>query len=59
MKKKRNVLLVNHDGSQVWLDVDRIVAIDRVRGVLYFECTVWKLEDDEEMSEIWDAWLGN
>ena len=59
MKKKRNVLLVNHNGSSVWLDVDRIIAIDRVRRVLYFESVVWELEDDEEMSNVWNAWLEN
>ena len=49
---------ISHNGSVVKLDVDRVLAIDVVRQKLYFEFSVWDVENEREFNEIWDAWLG-
>ena len=58
MKSKRNIVGVIHNGSMVNLDVDRIVAIDCIRRELYFEFSVWDVDDECVFNEIWNAWLG-
>lgn len=58
MKSKRNIVGVLHNGSMVNLDVDRIVAIDCIRRELYFEITIWRIDDEREFDKVWNAWLG-
>ena len=57
-KVKRNVVGVNHNGSKVNLDIDRIIAIDCIRRELYFEFVTWRIEDESEFDRVWSAWYG-
>lgn len=58
MGKKRNIVGVTHRGSNVKLDVDRVIAIDKSRMILYFESCAWQIEDDGEFFDVWNAWVG-
>lgn len=58
-KSKRKTVNVNHNGSVVKLDVDRILAMDALKQKLYFEFAVWDVEDKREFNMVWDAWLGH
>lgn len=58
-KVKRRTVNINHNGSLVKLDVDRILAMDAFKQKLYFEFAVWDVEDKREFNMVWDAWLGH
>lgn len=58
-KVKRRTVNINHNGSLVKLDVDRILAMDAFKQKLYFEFSVWDVEDKREFNKVWDAWLGH
>ena len=53
---KRNVVYVQHNGSNVYLDVDRIIAIDPNKQAIYFEDVIWTLNDADYM-EVFNAWM--
>ena len=55
---KRRTVNVGHNGSVVKLDIDRILAIDAFKQKLYFEFSVWDVDDECVFNEIWNAWLG-
>lgn len=57
-KVKRRTVNISHNGSRVNLDVDRIIAIDCIRRELYFEITIWRIDDEREFDKVWNAWLG-
>jgi hypothetical protein len=58
-KVKRRTVNINHNGSLVKLDVDRILAMDAFKQKLYFEFAVWDVEDKREFNMVWDTWLGH
>ena len=53
---KRNVVYVQHNGSNVYLDVDRIIAIDPNCMRIYFEDVIWTLSVND-YTEVVNAWL--
>ena len=57
-KGKRRTVNISHNGGVVKLDVDRILAIDYFRRKLYFEFSVWDVENEREFNEVRNAWLG-
>jgi hypothetical protein len=58
MKNRRNVVGVSHHGKLVLLDVDRIIAIDCTARQLYFEYTIWYVDDENEFNNVYNAWIG-
>ena len=57
-KGKRRTVNISHNGSVVKLDVGRILAMDAFKHKLYFEFSVWDVENEREFNEVWNAWLG-
>lgn len=57
-KVKRRTVNISHNGSVVKLDVDRIIAMDAFKQKLYFEFSVWDVDNEREFNEVWNAWLG-
>ena len=52
----RNVVYIRHNDSYVYLDVDRVVAVDPDKREIYFEDVVWTLNDADYM-EVFNAWM--
>lgn len=57
MKSKRNIVGVSRHGRKILLDVDRVIAVDAVGHYLYFEDAIWEIPDDEEFTNVYNAWV--
>lgn len=58
MKNRRNVVGVSRHGKNILLDVDRIIAIDYTARHLYFEHTIWYIDNENEFNNVYNAWIG-
>lgn len=55
MISKSNIVWVTHDGGRCYVNVERIIAVNRKKKRIYFEFTFWDLDENDFMS-ICEAW---